>query len=237
MNRNQKLFNLILSFVLIFFSLSLGAKPFPESFDIEYKLYQEKNILGKVEVDFKKTNNQYLIKAKTKTEGIMKILGDRELISKGKVSSNGFLPKVFQIKNKKRSKKNISAIFDSKKKELKINYKGNTDTYVLKKNQLDLLTYLYQFNFESLNKKNYRFNIIDGKKSHTYFYKKVRQEIIATSKGELEADVYEGRIIEKKNSEHLLWTLRNPYRIPIKIELKTKIGININQVLVETNLF
>ena len=237
MNHNQKLFKLIFPFVLIFFTLSLEAKPFPKSFYIEYQLYQEKNILGKVEVDFKKNNNHYVIKAKTKTEGIMKLLGDQEIISNGKVSSNGFLPKAFKIKNKKRSKKNISAIFDSKKKELKISYKGNTDTYALKKNQLDLLTYLYQFNFESLNKKNYKFDIIDGKKSHTYFYKKVGQEIITTSKGDLEADVYEGRIIEKKNSEHMLWILRNPYRFPVKIELKTKIGININQVLVETNLF
>tara|TARA_B100001175_G_scaffold295465_1_gene283527 strand:- start:60 stop:773 length:714 start_codon:yes stop_codon:yes gene_type:complete len=237
MNLKQNLFKLIYLFVLTFFSLSLGAKPFPKSFHTEYQLYQEKNILGEVLVNFRKKNNQYVINAKTNTEGIMKLLGDREIISQGKVSSNGFSPQVFKIKNKKKSKKNISALFDSKKKELKINYKGNIDTYLLKKNQLDLLTYLYQFNFESLNKKNYKFDIIDGKKSHTYFYKKVRQEIITTPKGELEADVYEGKIIEKKNSEHMLWILRKPYRFPIKIELKTKIGININQVLVETNLF
>jgi len=53
---------------------------------------------------------------------------------------------------------------------------------------------------------------------------------------ELNNDIWR-KIIEKKNSEHMLWILRKPYRFPIKIELKTKIGININQVLVETNLF
>jgi hypothetical protein len=99
-----------------------------------------------------------------------------------------------------------------------------------------VLTYLYQFNFESLNKKIYIFEIVDGKKSRTYLYKKIRQEFIETGVGNLEADVYEGEIKGKNNSKHFLWILRKPYRVPLKIKIKTDIGIDISQVLVKTNL-
>ena len=127
MNLKQNLFKLIYLFVLTFFSLSLGAKPFPKSFHTEYQLYQEKNILGEVLVNFRKKNNQYVINAKTNTEGIMKLLGDREIISQGKVSSNGFSPQVFKIKNKKKSKKKYSKKksrkLPVKKKNIKISKK------------------------------------------------------------------------------------------------------------------
>jgi hypothetical protein len=59
---------------------------------------------------------------------------------------------------------------------------------------------------------------------------------MTTGYGILEADVYEGEIEGKSNSIHHIWILREPYRIPLKIEIKTDIGINIEQILVKTNL-
>ena len=87
-----------------------------------------------------------------------------------------------------------------------------------------------------LSKKKYIFEVVDGKKSRTYLYNKVRSELVKTSAGSLEADVYEGQIKGKSNSIHYIWVLREPYRIPLKIEIKTDIGINIEQILVKTNL-
>tara|TARA_B100000902_G_scaffold19064_2_gene22891 strand:+ start:960 stop:1673 length:714 start_codon:yes stop_codon:yes gene_type:complete len=237
MNHKLKLSNYFYILILSFFTLIEEAKSFPNSFHSEYHLYQKQNFLGNVIVNFKKENNEYEIKALTKAQGIMKILGDSEIISKGKINLKGFSPQKFKLKNKKKPKKNILAIFNLKEKKIQINYKQQISSYLLKNNHLDILSYLYQFNFESLDKKKYNFNIVDGKRSRTYVYKKIRQEFIKTGIGNLEADVYEGEIIEKDNSKHLLWILRKPYRIPLQIEIKTKIGININQVLVETNLF
>lgn len=120
---------------------------------------------------------------------------------------------------------------------MKLTYKEETKSILLKEKHLDVLSYLYQFNFESLSKKKYTFEVVDGKKSRTYLYNRVRREFVKTIIGSLEADVYKGEIKGRSNSTHYLWILREPYRIPIKIEIKTDIGIDIEQILVKTNLF
>ena len=237
MSLSLKLFRYLWVVVFSLCSFSVGAKLFPKNFHSEYQLLQKGNNLGRVIVDFNQKNNQYEIKAITKAEGILKLLGDREVVSNGELSIDGFSPKKFELKNKKKPKKNILAIFDAKNKQVKLTYKQETKNILLKEKHFDVLTYLYQFNFESLSKKNYIFEVVDGKKSRTYLYNRVGREFIKTIAGGLEADVYEGEIKGKSNSTHYLWVLREPYRIPLKIEIKTDIGINIEQILVKTNLF
>jgi len=236
MNLSLKLFRYLWVVIFSIYSFSVGAKIFPKNFHSEYQLLQKSNNLGRVIVDFNQKNNQYEIKAITKAEGILKLLGDREVISKGQLTIDGFSPKIFELKNKKKPKKNILAVFDTKGKQVKLTYKQETKNIALKEKHFDLLTYLYQFNFESLSKKNYIFEVIDGKKSRTYLYNKVRSELMKTNSGSLEVDVYKGEIKGKSNSVHYIWVLRKPYRIPLKIEIKTDIGINIEQILVKTNL-
>ena len=236
MDHSLKLFRYLWVVIFSLLSFSVGAQLFPKSFHSEYQLLQKSNNLGRVIVDFNQKNNQYEIKAITKAEGILKLLGNREVISKGKLSVDGFSPLIFKLKNKKKPKKNILAVFDSKDKQVKLTYKQQTKNIELKDNHFDVLTYLYQFNFESLSKKNYIFEVVDGKKSRTYEYNRVRREFIKTIYGSLEADVYEGEIKGKRDSIHNIYILRKPYRIPLKIEIKTDIGINIEQILVKTNL-
>jgi hypothetical protein len=236
MKLSLKLFRYLGVVIFSLYSFSVGAKLFPNNFHSEYQLLQQSNNLGRVIVDFNQKNNQYEIKAITKAEGILKLLGNREVISRGQLSIDRFSPEIFELKNKKKPKKNILAEFNSKDKQVKITYKQETKNIVLKEKHFDVLTYLYQFNFESLSKKNYIFEVIDGKKSRTYLYNKVRSELMTTGYGILEADVYEGEIEGKSNSIHHIWILREPYRIPLKIEIKTDIGINIEQILLKTNL-
>lgn len=236
MNFRLKLSNYFYIVIISLCTFYVEAKSFPKNFHSEYQLYQEESFLGEVIVDFRKNNNKYEINALTRAEGIMRLLGNREIISKGQLSSNGFTPKKFELKNEKKPKRNVVAIFDYQKDQVQINYKEEISNHLLMKKHLDVLTYLYQFNFESLNKKKYIFEIVDGKKSRTYLYKKIRQEFIETGVGNLEADVYEGEIKGKNNSKHFLWILREPYRVPLKIKIKTDIGIDISQVLVKTNL-
>ena len=236
MELSLKLYRYLGVVIFSLYSFSVGAKLFPNNFHSEYQLLQQSNNLGRVIVDFNQKNNQYEIKAITKAEGILKLLGNREVISRGQLSIDRFSPEIFELKNKKKPKKNILAEFNSKDKQVKITYKQETKNIILKEKHFDVLTYLYQFNFESLSKKNYIFEVIDGKKSRTYLYNKVRSELMTTGYGILEADVYEGEIEGKSNSIHHIWILREPYRIPLKIEIKTDIGINIEQILLKTNL-
>ena len=236
MNLSLNLFKIFSFTIFLLCSVNAGAKLFPKNFHSEYQLFQKNNVLGKVVVDFSLKNKNYEIKAITNAKGIMKLLGDREVISKGILNLYGFSPKKFEIKNKKIPKKNILVMFNYKDKIIELKYKQETKKILLKNKHFDLLTYLYQFNFESLSKEKYIFEVVDGKKSRTYIYNKVRNDFIKTHSGKFEADVYEGEIKGKSNSKHYLWILREPYRIPLKIEVVTDVGIKIEQVLLKTNL-
>ena len=151
MNLSLKLFRYLWAAIFLLCSFSIGAKLFPKNFHSEYHLLQKSNNLGRVIVDFNQKNNQYEIKAITKAEGILKLLGDREVVSKGQLSIDGFSPQIFELKNKKKPKKNILAVFDSKDKQVRLTYKKETKNILLKEKHFDVLTYLYQFNFESLD--------------------------------------------------------------------------------------
>ena len=105
MKLSLKLFSQLYILIILLFTYDLEAKLFPKNFHNEYQLLQNKKSLGKVVVDFSQNNNQYKIKATTKAEGIMKLLGNREVISTGQISSDGFMPMKFQLNNKKNPKK------------------------------------------------------------------------------------------------------------------------------------
>ena len=105
MNLSLKLFRYLWVVIFSIYSFSVGAKIFPKNFHSEYQLLQKSNNLGRVIVDFNLKNNQYEIKAITKAAGILKLLGDREVVSKGQLSIDGFSPQIFELKNKKKPKK------------------------------------------------------------------------------------------------------------------------------------
>ena len=96
MNLRLKLFKNISFVIFSLCSFSIEAKLFPKNFHSEYQLLQKSNNLGRVIVDFNKNNNKYEIKAITKSEGILRLIGDRGVISKGKLSIEGFSPQIFK---------------------------------------------------------------------------------------------------------------------------------------------
>ena len=51
-----------------------------------------------------------------------------------------------------------------------------------------------------------------------------------------QTELYEGEIISVKNSKHFIWLSKSAYRIPIKIRLKMKGGLMIDQNLKKTDL-
>ena len=105
MNFRLKLSNYLYIVIISLCTFHVEAKSFPKNFHSEYQLYQEESFLGEVIVDFRQKNNKYEINALTRAEGIMKLLGNREIISKGQLSSNGFTPKKFELRNEKKPKR------------------------------------------------------------------------------------------------------------------------------------
>ena len=235
MNHKLKLNRFFLLFIFIT-NLVSAAQNFPDQFYMEYELTQSSKFVGTMTIKYENKNKNYSFKAVTEGQGILRLLGNRELHSKGIINNKGFYPNKFELKNIKKPKKDITAIFQPSSKKIEVKYKGETSFLDLQPKALDFAIYLYQFNFEKKNQDNYNFNVLEGKNVREYEYKKIRNEIINFNNKDRVTEMYEGRIVTKEKSKHYVWISKGEYRVPLKLSVGTDFGVTINQTIVRTNL-
>ena len=245
MNHKYKLSKYLL--VLVLFSQSLFAfKKLPENFYIDYELFQfiklrnievEKTQIssGEIKLQYIKKNKQYDLNVLLKTKKFLKFFGDKDIQSIGLVSNEGLLFNSFVVNDLKKPKKNISVTYDRKNDKLKINYKKKLTEKKYVDNLLDIPTLILQFHFEK-TKPKYSFDFLEGKKIRNIKYKKIMDESIRINGRNFSTELYEGEITSVKNSNHFVWLSKGDYRIPIKIRLRMKGGLMIDQNLKKTNL-
>jgi len=214
-----------------------AAKPYPKDFFLSYDLYHAENKIGQLYISFNQKKTKYHLEANLKTFKIMKLYGNRTIISKGSLNLNGFLTDTFEVINKKNTKKNIFVKFNRPKKSIEINYKKEKKQKRYSRAPLDLATLFFQFNFEKdKDNKTYIYDVLEGKKISKFKYKKIGNEIIKVDTKKIKAELFEGLIINKENTFHQLWLSKGDYRIPVKLRLKTNFGLLIDQVLIKTNI-
>ena len=235
MSIKLKLHNL---FILSILTLSLNAlaKDFPEKFSMVYELNQTSSKLGKVDVAYSQSKNNYKLNVLVKGQGILSLMGDRKLISEGEIKNHRFYPLKFEHRNSKRPKKNITSEFFYDKKLIKSIYKGRNIEKELLDGTLDVAVFLMQFNFIHTMKTSYNFEVFQGKKTRTYSYKKIKDISIEIDQRIIETELYEGEIIGHENSTHQVWISKNNYRVPVKLTIPTDLGFIVNQELVSTSL-
>jgi hypothetical protein len=235
MIRPLKLSSLV--FIVIFLSQQIWAQQLlPDQFTMEYELKQSDQNVGKMFIQYKSQNKKYSLRAVTEGEGFLKLLGNRELLSEGLVTSKGFSPRLFAVKNIKRPNKDINGTFNIATNKINIQYRGEESSFDLKPRDLDLAVYLYQFNYEKKGQEIYRFNVLEGKRIREYEYKKIRDEVIDISAKKVAVELYEGQILEKEDSIHYVWVSKGKYRVPVKLRVMTDVGLLIDQTVVRTSL-
>ena len=233
--------------VLVLFSQTLFAfKKLPENFYINYELFQfiklrnievEKTQIssGEIKLQYKQKKKQYDLNVLLKTKKFLKFFGDKDIQSKGFVGNNGLLFNSFLLNDLKKPKRNVSVTFDRKNDKLKVDYKKKLTEKKYVGNLLDIPTLILQFHFEK-TKPTYTFNFLEGKKVRNIEYKKIKDESIRINERNFQTELYEGEIASVKNSKHFIWLSKSAYRIPIKIRLKMKGGLMIDQNLKNTDL-
>ena len=110
-------------FLLIFFfiaNLVSAAQDFPDKFYIEYELTQTDKFIGTMIIKYESKNKSYSFEAVTEGKGILRLLGNRVLYSTGEINNKGFIPKKFELKNIKKPKKDIIAIFKTASEKIEI---------------------------------------------------------------------------------------------------------------------
>ena len=233
--------------VLLLFSQSLFAfEKLPENFYIDYELFQFiklRNIeventqisSGEIKLQYKQKSKKYDLNVFLKTKRFLKFFGDKDIQSVGLVSNKGLLFNSFLVNDLKKPKKNISVSYDRKNDKLKINDKKKLTEKRYVGNLLDIPTLILQFHFEK-TKPTYTFNFLEGKKVRNIEYKKIKDESIRINGKNFQTELYEGEITSVKNSKHFIWLSKSAYRVPIKIRLRMKGGLMIDQNLKKTNL-
>mgnify|MGYP006083412797 FL=1 len=221
---------------ILLISANLFSKDFPAKFDIKYELIHAKKNVGEIGVTFTETKGFYSLEATTYAAGILKLLGDRKLLSQGRIDKKGFKPNSFEFINVKKPSKNIKSKFLYNKNLITTNYKEQVIKKKLPSGILDLVVYLYQFNFIKTNNAIYNFTILEGKKVRIYRYKKLKQEAVKINKKFIQADLFEGSIIGRDSSTHYVWISKDNFRIPIKLKIQTDFGLLIEQNLISTSL-
>lgn len=233
--------------VLVLFSQTLFAfKKLPENFYINYELFQfiklrnievEKTQIstGEIKLQYEEKKKQYDLNILLKTKKFLKFYGDKDMQSNGFVSQNGLLFNSFIVNDLRKPKKNIQVVYDRKKNQLKVDYKKKITEKKYDGKLLDIPTLILQFHFEK-TKPKYSFDFVVGKKINNIKYKKIKDESIRINGKNYLTELYEGEISLVKNSKHFIWLSKGPYRVPIKIRLKMKGGLMIDQNLKTTDL-
>jgi len=246
MNHKYKLSKYLL--VLVLFSQSLFAfKKLPENFYINYEIFQsikirnvdiEKSQIssGEIKIKYKSKIKKYDLNVQIITKKFLKLYGDKEFQSSGEIGESGLLFHTFLLKDIKKPKKNRYVTYDRKKGLVYMpsrNYQTIEKKFV--GNLLDIPSLIMQFQFEK-PKSNYSFDFFYKKKIRNIVYKKMKDESIKINGNIYLSELYEGKILLAKNSKHLIWLSKGPYRIPIKIRLKMKGGLMIDLNLKTTDL-
>ena len=233
--------------VLVLFSQTLFAfKKLPENFYINYELFQfiklrnievEKTQIstGEIKLQYEEKKKQYDLNILLKTKKFLKFYGDKDIQSVGFVSKKGLLFNSFIVNDLRKPKKNIQVVYDRKKNQLKVDYKKKITKKKYDGKLLDIPTLILQFHFEKIKPK-YSFDFVVGKKINNIKYKKIKDESIRINGKNYLTELYEGEISLVKNSKHFIWLSKGPYRVPIKIRLKMKGGLMIDQNLKTTDL-
>jgi hypothetical protein len=224
-------------FLFLFSTLAL-SKELPSILELKYELTQNGEPLGTVIEKFMIDDlGNYHIESITKGIGLYALFGDRVLISEGKISFEGLKPKRFGVKQGSNASKNAIVDFDWDNQILITRYKGSETKENIENKTQDLISYLYQFNYENFEESMIEFVAATGKKYKKYQFKVVDKKV-ELSLGNINFETTSIQSIAEKDGkpETQIWLNNKTYRLPIRIRYQEKNGSTLEQNLVQANI-
>jgi hypothetical protein len=224
-------------FLFLFSTLAL-SKELPSILELKYELTQNGEPLGTVIEKFMIDDlGNYHIESITKGIGLYALFGDRVLISEGKISFEGLKPKRFEVKQGSNASKNAIVDFDWDNQILITRYKGSETKENIENKTQDLISYLYQFNYENFEESMIEFVAATGKKYKKYQFKVVDKKV-ELSLGNINFETTSIQSIAEKDGkpETQIWLNNKTYRLPIRIRYQEKNGSTLEQNLVQANI-
>jgi len=227
-----------LAVFLFLFSTLAFSKELPNILELKYELSQNGESLGTVIEKFMIDEaGNYRIESTTKGIGLYALFGDRVLISEGKISFEGLKPKRFEVHQGSNASKNATVDFDWDNQILITRYKGSETKENIENKTQDLISYLYQFNYENFGEPMIEFVAATGKKYKKYQFRVVDKKV-ELSLGNVNFETTSIQSIAEKDGkpETQIWLNNKLYRLPIRIRYQEKNGSTLEQNLVQANI-
>jgi hypothetical protein len=231
-------FKMWLAFFLFIFTSLVFSKELPNILELKYELTQNGEFLGTVVEKFiTNETGKYRIESVTKGIGLYALFGDRILMSEGIISQEGLKPRHFEVHQGNNRSKDAIVDFDWENQILTTRYKGAEIKENIENKTQDLISYLYQLNFENFNDSMIEFTAATGKKYKKYQFKIVdKQAMLLLGDTNFET-IFMQSVAEKDGKpETQIWLNNKLYKLPIRIRYQEKNGSTLEQNLVQANI-
>ena len=227
-----------LAFFLLLFNTLAFSKELPTNLELKYELTQNGELLGTVVEKFvSDETGKYHIESATKGIGLYALFGDRVLISEGIITPEGLKPKHFEVHQGNNVSKDAIVDFDWDNKILITRYKGSETKENIENKTQDLISYLYQFNYENFAEPTIEFVAATGKKYKKYQFR-ITDKKVLLSLGDINFETISIQSLAEKDGkpETQLWLNNKLYKLPIRIRYQEKNGSTLEQNLIQANI-
>lgn len=227
-----------LAFLLFLFDTLAFSKELPNILELKYELTQNGEQLGAIIEKFSINEmGQYHIESATKGIGLYALFGDRLLISEGSIVPKGLKPKRFEVHQGNNASKDAIVDFDWDNQTLITRYKGNETKESIESKSQDLISYLYQLNYENFDEPTIEFIAATGKKYKKYQFK-IAEKKVDIPLGDITFEtIFIQSVAEKDGKpETQIWLSNKLYKLPIRIRYQEKNGSTLEQNLVQANI-
>ena len=165
----------ILSFAFLIIPTTVFAAAkyvLPKQIQATYVVSKNGKLFAEVREKYIVKGNSYLVESTTKGFGVYALLGERKLISMGKVTNQGLKPIHFELHQGNNERKKLSTDFDWSNNTLHMVIKGEVEDVPLTSGTQDLANFSYQFMFLPKPIKNDLIILLTtGKKLNKYHYR------------------------------------------------------------------
>lgn len=227
-----------LAFFLLLFNTLAFSKELPTNLELKYELTQNGELLGTIVEKFvSDETGKYHIESATKGIGLYALFGDRVLISEGIITPEGLKPKHFEVHQGNNVSKDAIVDFDWDNKILITRYKGSETKENIENKTQDLISYLYQFNYENFAEPTIEFVAATGKKYKKYQFR-ITDKKVLLSLGDINFETISIQSLAEKDGkpETQLWLNNKLYKLPIRIRYQEKNGSTLEQNLIQANI-
>jgi hypothetical protein len=227
-----------LTFFLFLFDSLAFSKELPTNLELKYELTQNGELLGTIIEKFATDETgRYHIESSTKGIGLYALFGDRVLISEGIITPKGLKPKHFEVHQGNNTNKDAIVDFDWDNQILITRYKGGETKEIIEGKTQDLISYLYQFNYENFEEPTIEFIVATGKKYKKYQFR-ITDKKALLSLGDINFETTSIQSLAERDGkpEIQVWLNNKLYKLPVRIRYQEKNGSTLEQNLIQANI-